>query len=142
VDFQSFGNERTWWRSFQKHRRAPQKFQNVLSLAGSDIETYVEVGRKFASVLYDPKGAAKSAHDNVNRKSFFLYKCRWDSARTPKTSDPQNIQDYRTISHCPLKLQRRSRRRFCNVWIHPSIYLQRYTDNVLFNSRLWGRQSH
>jgi hypothetical protein len=38
----------------------------LLSLAGSDVETSVEVGRKFASVLYDPKGAAKSAHDNVN----------------------------------------------------------------------------
>jgi hypothetical protein len=44
----------------------PQKFQNLLSLAGSDIETSVEVGRKFVSVLYDPKGAAKSAHDNLN----------------------------------------------------------------------------
>ena len=38
----------------------------MLSLAGSDVETSVEVGRKFAYVLYDPKGAAKSAHDNVN----------------------------------------------------------------------------
>jgi hypothetical protein len=44
----------------------PQKFQNLLSLAGSDVETSVEVGRKFVSVLYDPKGAAKSAHDNLN----------------------------------------------------------------------------
>jgi hypothetical protein len=32
----------------------------------SDVETSVEVGRKFVSVLYDPKGAAKSAHDNLN----------------------------------------------------------------------------
>ena len=38
----------------------------MLSLAGSDVETSVEVGRKFVSVLYDPKDAAKSAHDNVN----------------------------------------------------------------------------
>ena len=38
-----------------------------MCLAGSDIETSVEVGRKFVSVLYDPKGAAKSAHDNLNK---------------------------------------------------------------------------
>lgn len=44
----------------------PQKFQNLLSLAGSDVETSVEVGRKFVSVLYDPKDAAKSAHVNLN----------------------------------------------------------------------------
>jgi hypothetical protein len=44
----------------------PQKFQNLLSFAGSDIETSVEVGRKFVSVLYAPKGAAKSAHDNLH----------------------------------------------------------------------------
>jgi hypothetical protein len=37
-----------------------------MCLAGSDIETSVEVGRKFVSVLYDPKGAAKSAHDNLH----------------------------------------------------------------------------
>ena len=38
-----------------------------MCLAGSDIETSVEVGRKLVSVLYDPKGAAKSAHDNLNK---------------------------------------------------------------------------
>jgi hypothetical protein len=38
-----------------------------MCLAGSDIETSVEVGRKFVSVLYDPKGAAKSAHNNLNK---------------------------------------------------------------------------
>ena len=39
----------------------------MLSLAGSDVETSVNVWRKFVSVLCYPKGAAKSAHDNLNK---------------------------------------------------------------------------